>query len=181
MSNQTSNPGVSYGLIAGLSLIVFTVLLYLGGVDFFIGGFAYLSYVIVIVFAVLAPLKKRKANGGFLPFADALKITFTVFAIAFLMQVLFNYILMNYIDTGFRDALTQATYDKMEQMMKRFGASDEQIDKQLNVAMQDNPHSLKNAMLGYGIWCIVFFIVSLIIAAIVKRNKPEFDNSFNQS
>lgn len=180
MNAQSSNPGLSYGLIAGLAIIVLTVLLYLGGVDYFLGPFAYSSYVIVIVLAVMAALKRKKEN-GYLQFQEALKITFSVFAIAFLMQVIFNYILMNHIDTGFRDALTQATFDKMEGMMKRFGATDEQIDKQLETAMKDNPHSLKNAMLGYGIWCIVFFIVSLIISAIVKKNKPEFDNSFNQS
>ncbi len=181
MNEQNTNTGVTYGLIAGLSLIVLTVLLYLGGVEYFLGPFAYTSYIIVIVLAVLAALKKKKLNGGYLPFAEALKITFSVFAIAFLAQVLFNYILMNFIDTGFRDALTQATYDKMESMMRRFGATDEQIDKQLDAAMKDNPHSIKNAMLGYAIWCIVFFLVSLIISAIVKKNKPEFENSFNQS
>lgn len=181
MNPNASNPGITYGLIGGLILAVLLLVLYMGGVELFLSPLAYLSYLIIIVIAVMAAIRKRKANDGFLEFGEALKITFSVFAIAFLIQFVFNFILMNYIDTGFRDAVTQASFDKVEQMMRNFGASDQEIDTYMEKAMEEDAHSFKNLFLGYAIWCIVFFIISLIISAIVKRKKPEFENSFNQS
>lgn len=178
--NKTSNTGLTYGLIAGLAVVVLSLLLYTGGVDMFLSPVAYLGYVIMIVFAVLAAKKDKKENGGYLEFAQALKVTFTVFALALLLQTIFSYLLLNYIDTGFRDALMQATMDKVESFMKQLGTPQSEIDKALDSAAEQDPNSIKSQVMGYAIWCIVFFIVSLIISAIVKKNKPVFENDFNQ-
>lgn len=178
--NKASNTGLTYGLIAGLAVIVLTLFLYMGGVDMFLSPVAYLAYVIMIVFAVLAAKKDKKENGGYLEFAQALKVTFTVFAVALLLQVIFNYVLLNFIDTGFRDALMQATMDKLEGFMKQLGTPQSEIDKALDGAAEQDPTSIKSQVMGYAIWCIVFFIVALIISAIMKKNKPVFENDFNQ-
>ena len=180
MGNNKGNPGVTYGLIAGLIMIVISLGLYLGGVKTFLSPIAFLSYVVIIVIAVLAGVRQKKLNGGYIEFSDALKVVFTTFAIGFLLQTLFMYILLNYIDVPFREALAQETQAVTETMMKRFGASDAQIDEALKNAAGQNNYSIGKMFLGYAIWCIVFFIISLIIAAIIKRKKPVFDNSFNQ-
>jgi hypothetical protein len=174
------NTGLWFGLIAGLVMVIYTLCLYLAGVDYFLGKIAWLGYILIITMAVWAGLRQKKANGGFLAFGEALKVVFMVFALGFLMQTLFSYVLFNYIDTGFRDALTQATLQKTEEFMKAFGATDQQIDKAMSEAGKKDNYSFGNVLLGYGIWCIVFFIVSLIIAAIIKKKKPPFENSFNQ-
>src|SRR5690606_14592908 len=179
MESKTSNIGLSYGFIAGLLLIVFTLVLYLMGVEAFMSPISFLAYLIIIVLAILAGLKQRKNNGGWLKFSEALKITFTVFAVGFLLQTLFSYILFNFIDESFAAAVNQASLDKAEEMMRRFGAPDSEIDKAMESARGKNNFSLGNQLLGYGVMCIVFFIVSLIISAIIKKNQPEFDNSFN--
>lgn len=176
---KKSNIGMTYGLMAGLALVVFLVLMYLGGIEAFLSPAAWLGYVIIITFAVLAGLKQRKVNGGYLEFSQALKVTFTVFALGFLLQTLFSYVLFNYIDVSFREALTQRTMEKTEEMLRNFGASEDTIEQTIAGASNTNSYSIGNQLLGYGVMCIVFFIISLIISAIIKRSRPAFDNSFN--
>ena len=180
MASNKGNAGITYGLIAGLVMIVISLGLYLGGVKTFLSPVAFLSYVVIIVIAILAGLRQKKVNGGYIEFTDALKVVFTTFAIGFLLQTLFMYILLNYIDVPFREALAQETLVATETMMKKFGASDSQIEEALKNSAGQNNYSIGKMFLGYAIWCIVFFIVSLIIAAIIKKKRPVFDNSFNQ-
>jgi hypothetical protein len=85
-----SNVALTYGLIAGLVITVITLLQYLGGLDMYLSPVGYISYLIIITMAVLAALKVRKSNEGFLEFSQALKVTFTVFAIAMLIQTIFT-------------------------------------------------------------------------------------------
>lgn len=177
---KQKNIGFTYGLIGGLIMAVVLLLLYLGGTAVFLGPFAWASSLIVIVIAVLAGVKQKKLNGGYLTFGEALKTVFTVFALTFLVQSLFSYVLMNFIDTSFRDSLTAATLEKTSEFMRRFGATESQIEETLQNASKKDSYSLPNILLGYGIWCIVFFLISLVIAAIIKKSKPAFENSFNQ-
>ena len=74
-----TNIGMNYGLIAGLIITVISLLQYLGGLDTYLSPVSYVSYLVVITMAVLAVLKVRRANEGFLEFAAALRVKFTVF------------------------------------------------------------------------------------------------------
>ena len=174
-----SNPAIVYGLVAGLAICVLTVVLYMMGSDAFM-SYAWFNYIILIIIAVLAGLAKRKANDGYLPFAEALKTVFGTMLIAILMQTMFNYLLFNFIDVPFSEAIKQASMDKGEEMLKRFNAPQDDIDKYLDKAAKENPNSFGNLFLGFAIFAIVSFIIALIIAAIIKRNKPEFENTFKE-
>ena len=178
MENPSSktNIGLNYGLIAGLVITVITLLQYLGGLDMYLSPIGYISYLVVITMAVLAALKVRKMNEGFLEFSQALKTTFAVFAIALLIQTIFTYILLNYIDVSFKEAVSQEVMDKTEQMMKKFGASDSQIDSALEAERTKDQFGLGRVMLSYALTCIVSFIFCLLISLIVKRSKPAFNN-----
>lgn len=175
LQETPSNPGMSYGLVAGLIITVISLLQYLGGLDMYMSPIGYVSYLVVITLAVLAALKARKANEGFLEFGAALKITFTVFAIALLIQTIFTYILFNFIDVSFKEAVSQEVLNKTEQMMRKFGASDSDIEKAIDDQRGKDPFSGGRVFLGYGISCIVAFIFCLLISLIVKKNKPAFN------
>lgn len=180
VTTKSSNPGLLYGLLGGLAMSVFLLLLYLGGVEYFMSAIAWLGYCIIITIAILGGLRQKKLNGGYITFGQALKVVFTIFALAFLIQTTFSYILLNHVDTSFRDNLTQATLVKTEEMLKKFGASDAQIEEAVKRVSEQDSYSIKNILLGYGMMCILFFLVSLIIAAIIKRKPQPFENSFNQ-
>jgi hypothetical protein len=173
---RTGNVGLTYGLIAGLIVCVITLLQYLGGLDMYLSPVGYVSYLVVITLAVLAALKVRRENEGFLEFSQALKITFSVFAAALLLQSIFTYILLNFIDTAFKDAVAQEVLNKTEQMMRNFGASDSQIEKAIEEERNKDQFAPGRVLLGYAISCIVSFIFCLLISVIVKRSKPAFNN-----
>lgn len=168
------NPGVVYGVIAGIATVLFTLMLYLGGVSWFTSPVAWLGFVIIIVFAVLAPIKQKRLNSGYLEFKEALKISFTVFTIGTLISTLFNYVLFNFIDIPFREAYAQEMAKKSGEMMKNFGAPQEEIDKAVEKAMSADNYSIGNMLLGTAFILIIFFLFSLLIAAIVKKKRPEF-------
>jgi len=168
---------VTCGLIAGLVLILLTTILYLGGVDSFLGYGGWLGYLILIGAAVVAPVMEKKAQNGFLEFREALKGAFLVFVIALALQSLFTWILMNFIDTGFRSALEKAILDKTEKFMQGLKIDQDTIDKTLDQQRGKNQYALPKILMGLCVTYVVFFLISLLIAAIVKKKKPEFHDT----
>jgi len=171
---KSHNIGLTYGLIAGLIICIIALIQYLGGLKTYMSPLGYLTYIILIVMAVLAGQKQKSLNGGYLEFKEGLKVTFAVFASALLLQTLFTYVLFNFIDPSFKEALAQEIMNKTEELMRKFGASDSQIDEALENERGKDPFAFGRVLLGYGISCIVAFIVCLIISAIIKKNRPAF-------
>ena len=171
---RKTNMGLTYGLIGGLIICLITLTQYLLGLQAYLSPLGFLTYILIIVMAVLAGQKQKKLNGGYLEFSEALKVTFSVFASALLLQTLFTYVLLNFIDPEFKQALGQEVMNKTEEFMRKFGASDTQIDKALEDQSSTDQFAFGKMILGYALWCIVWFIVSLIISAIIKKSKPAF-------
>jgi hypothetical protein len=166
---------VPFGLISALLSILFYVLLYLNGTEAFMHPIAFLSYVIPIIFAVVACRKARKQS-GFLEFGLALRLTFGIQVISFFAVTLFSYVLMNFIDLGFAERMLQLTIQKTQEMLEKFKVPQSEIDKQIKGVMSKDLFSLGSIMQNFAISCIVLFLFSLIIAAFVKKNKPEFQS-----
>lgn len=173
-ANRTSNTGLAYGLIAGLAICLITLVQYLGGLKTYMSPIGFLTYILLVVIAVIAAQKQKKMNGGYLSFGEALKVTFSVIASALLLQTLFTYVLFNFIDPSFKLALVQASMNASEEFMRKMGASESMIDEAMERARETDSMSLPSMLLGYAIWCIVWFVICLIISAIVKKNKPVF-------
>jgi low affinity Fe/Cu permease len=171
---RSSNVGLTYGLVTGLIVCIITLVQYLGGINTYLSPIGFVVYLVLIVIAVLAGLKQKKINGGYLEFGHALKVTFSVVASALLLQTLFNYVLLNYIDVPFKQALAQEALNRTEEFMRKFGTSDSKIDEIMDQARQKDSFSFGSMILGYALWCIVWFLVCLIISAIIKKNKPVF-------
>ena len=175
----SKNIGFLYGLIAGLIMSVITIVQYAGGIDWYIHPLGKIIYVLLIFIAVLAALKQKNLNNGFLDFKDALKTTFTVFVLGLLLHSICTYIIVNYIDISFKEALVQKYAEATEEFMRKVRIPEAQIDKALEESAKSDAFSFKNTFLGWGIMCILYFIVALIISAIVKKTKPPFPNAFN--
>ena len=183
MTVETTSPknlGVLYGLINAGVAIVFTVILYLGGAKTFVNPIAYVGVALPIVVCVLGGLQIRKQQGGYLEFSEALKNTFLILVIGSLIATLFQFILFNYIDVSFRQALAQVTAEQAEKLMRRLGAPESQIDEAVEKTLNQNNYTIGRLLLGFVVGCIWWFIVALIVSAIIKRKRPPFENTFNQ-
>ncbi len=174
MASTNKNYGVIYGIINGVASIVFGLLLYTAGAKWFIHPVAYIAFVISITCAVMGGLAQKKAGDGYIDFGAALKTVFTVFVIGSLLSTLFNFVLLNYIDVPFREALAQQTAEATEKIMAKFGASQEMIDKTVEETLNGNAYTFTKMLMGFALGCILLFLFSLIIAAIIKKKKPEF-------
>jgi hypothetical protein len=173
METKRQNTGLKFGLIAGIGLIVFTWGLYRGGLELYLSRTAYLGYVISIGLAVTAALMQRKANGGILAFQAALKTAFTVLVLALAAQTLFAWFLLNHVDTHFKDMLAKATLDRTEAFLKGQAMPADDLNKYMDDQRSHDPFSLGSMTLGLALWCIVQFIIALLIAAVVKKKKDE--------
>jgi hypothetical protein len=182
MSDNTSQKNIAplYGLINGGVSVVITVCLYLGGVKAFMSSLSWIGLAAPIVVCVLGGLQLRKLQGGYLDFGEALKTTFLILVLGALLSTIFDYILFNYIDVPFRQALMQETAEKAELMMEKLGMPQSQIDKATEQMLNGNNYSMGNLFLGFAFRCIGWFVVALIVSAIIKRKRPPFENSFNQ-
>jgi hypothetical protein len=177
MASGKISIAVTCGLIAGLALILLTTILYLGGINVFLGYGAYLGYLLLIGAAVTSALMEKKAQNGFLEFREALKAAFLVFVIALALQSIFNWVLMNFIDTGFRSALEKAILDKTEKFMQGMKIDQDTIDKTLDEQRGKNQYAFPKILMGLCFSYVFSFLIALLIAAIVKRKKPEFHDT----
>lgn len=178
---KAPSPGMTYGLIAGLAIIIFNLVQYLGGIGWYMNPIGFIIYAILFTVAVLAALKQKKQQGGYLEFGQALKTTFMVCVAALLLQTIFTYILFNFVDVSFKEALSQAAMESTEKFLKKIGAPERQIEEAIDRQMNSDPYSLGNVALGFSMLCVVLFIVCLIISAIIQKKRPPFSDSFNQS
>jgi hypothetical protein len=169
--------GLIYGLLAGACIVLFMTVLYKGGVDVYLGPFAWLGYIIMIGFAVAATMAEKKANGGYLEFTTALKTSFIVFVIVLAAQTLFIWLLVNHIDAHFKEVLTKAVQERTEAALKQFGFTQDKIDQAMTEERSKDQYTLGRMTLGLAFVDIIFFIISLVIAAIVKKKKVEFSDA----
>jgi hypothetical protein len=180
IESSKKNIGVLYGLLNAGAAIVFTVILYLGGAKMFVSPIAYVGVALPIVFCVLGALQQKKQQGGYLEFGEGIKVTFQILVIGSLIATLFQFALFNYIDVPFRQALAQESAGKAEQWMQKMGMPQEKIDEAVDDILNGNSYTLGKLFLGFAFGCIWWFIVALIVSAIVKKKRPPFENSFKQ-
>lgn len=173
------SPILLYGVLFGVISIAYTVILYLGGVNAYMhSSNKYIGVVIAVGFAFLTAWQLKKQNGGYLEFAESLKAIFKVMVIGILLSTIFDYVLFNYIDVAFREALRQASIDAMIYEMEKSNMPQSKIDQTLEWMEKFNSFGLAAQALAFAIRCILHFIIALIVSAIMKKKRPFFENSF---
>lgn len=174
VAHKKTNVLIQYGLMSAVSSILAFVILYLLGAQSFTSPLAWLTMFIPIVFSILACIKAKKENEGFLEFRDALKYCFGIFVVTSLASSLFSFLLFNFIDPAFADALKQVTIEQTQKFMARFNTPQDTIDKAINEMIKKDLYSFGSIAQSFAQGCIVYFIISLILAAILKKKKPVF-------
>jgi hypothetical protein len=161
-----------YGSIASVCLVLLVYGTRLGGVQTFLGWTANLRYPILIILATIAALTQKKRNSGYLGFRAALKTCFSIFVLALTIQTLFVWLLMNVIDTHFREAVLEAIPAKITAAYREFGASNEELSRALAEEKGSNQFSFGRMIQGMGFMYVLHFLIAVLIAAIVRRKAP---------
>ena len=166
---------IKYGLILGAIGIIITFLIYIVDITLMTQWWlGLLMLAINIGIIVYAGIDLRKNNGGYLSFKNAFLSTFLIFLVAGIIGTLVNLLMFYVIDPELPGRLTDATVETTASMMQKFGASQEQIDLEIEKVKQREPYSAKSTLMGFGIGIIIYAILALIIGAIIKRKRPDF-------
>ena len=165
----TTSVSIRYGLLAGVASIILSLLLFLTNMDQ--SPVRWLGLVIIVGAIVLAHNQFKQGNGGFMSYGQGLGIGTLLSAVSGIISTIFSYIYMTYIDTGYMARVMEKTRMDME---AKGNMSDAQIDQAMGMAEK----------FSGGVWILVFgilggifigFVISLIISAFTKHNRPEFE------
>lgn len=168
-SVTTASVGVRYGLLTGLVSIIFSFILLVTQADQ--SPVRWLGLLILIGAMMMAHKAYKQSNSGFMNYGEGLAIGTIMSAVSGLMGTAFNALYMNFIDPEYMTRLMETTRAKME---AKGGMSDEQIDQ--SIAMM-HKFSSGSWMIIFGIVVSVLigFLIALVVSAITKNSKPEFE------
>ncbi|MBA9079324.1 MULTISPECIES: DUF4199 domain-containing protein [Rufibacter] len=172
MTEQTTSPssvGVRYGLITGFISVIFSLVLYVTEMHQN-KWMSVLSILILVAGIVMAHSYFKKENMGFMSYGQGLGIGVILSAVAGVLGSIFTFVYVKFIDTGFLEKARNAQIEEME----KNGMSDDQIEQAMNMAEK---FSGPGMMLVMGIVgsVVIGLIISLIVAAIMKKSRPEFE------
>ncbi len=181
MSNRNEHPEnvdinaipIKWGIITTLVSVILFTLVYMFMIDnlimFGITSIAIMA--VPIVFFGIAAAQQRKAFGGFIELKDAFRAIFIVIVISSVVYNLYTIAYTEFIDPQYMDKiknsmLTFADKTNMEQS---------QLDKMLSDfdSKTEQQGAMGARFLGILIQIIVYSIFGFIIAAIVKKKRPE--------
>jgi hypothetical protein len=168
----TFDKPVKFGLIGGLALITFSVLMYAMDVSIFNPMFAIVnilvSYGVIIFLAVLAINKMRDADfGGKISYIQALIAGFVTLLIASYLAAIFDYVLHGVIDPEYMPRLVDDFLLNME------GKVPEETFEELMNSMSESQNPMKNLLKAVWVTPIIAIVISAIVSIFVKKNTAE--------
>ena len=131
-------------------------------------------FVIVIVLLVILGIETRKAAGGYWTFAEAFKSLLLTSVIVSIITILFHYILNAFIDPTLPQRAADAIGEKLTDQLSSAGLSQDKIDEMVAAMPAKLAPTLKNEAVNLGLGLLVYAVIDLIIAAIIKKNQPMF-------
>ncbi|QJX45597.1 DUF4199 domain-containing protein [Hymenobacter taeanensis] len=164
-----SSAGIRYGLITGLVTVIVTLAINMSGLEQ--SPAKWLSFLVLLAGIWMAHTYFKQHNNGFMSYSQGLGIGSLLSAITGLLNGIVSYVYINFVDTEF---LTRSMERARAEMEAQGKLNDEQIDQALGMAAKftNGPFMLIGAILG----TLLFgFIFSLIISAITKHTRPEFE------
>ncbi|MEE4196934.1 MAG: DUF4199 domain-containing protein [Bacteroidales bacterium] len=171
-SNSVFKAALNYGLMLGLALVIYAVLLFI--FDLHLNKYlGYISYIIVIAFLIWGTKSYRDNNlNGAISYGKALGLSTLIVLIAAFIYGIYSYLLITVIDPGYIDKLIAISE---EQLLKQ-GIPDEQIE--IGLSMQKKMMSPMIisilAFVGMFFWG---FVLSLIISAFMKKEGDPYQSA----
>jgi len=164
---STARVALKAGVITALAMIVYTVILNLAGVAQS-SPLQYVSFLLLIGGLVYGMRDFKEQNSGYLSYGQGLGVGTLTSAVAGLLSSLFSTFYIKFVDP----TVLQRTMDEQRIKMEERGMSDAQIDQAMAMAEKMTGFSFLFATL-----VVVFFgfILSLVIAAVLKRDRDVLD------
>lgn len=166
--------GVKIGLINGIIALLLLYGSYFAGLDAFVNTqfiSKFIPYMMIIL--IVYGFQLRKKNAGYLSFKDALQYSFVSYVVVAVLIAISTYILFNLVDKNLTQKSFDLSIEKMKTVFHNMNVKDTDIDKQIGTK-EPQKTDFKNIFLGTGFGLIWDFIVSLLVALIIRKEKAVF-------
>ena len=170
------NHNLRYGLYLGLITVAFSAALFF--IDYKLvlqPGISWIPFAITIAILIIAGRDLRTQQDGYLPFKEAFLSSFIIYMIGAVIVTVYTILLYNVFATDAAEELRKETINQTVKMLEQFGMDDQNIDKAVAEAEKTNPYGVSSQLIALGFNALIGLVVCLIIGAIVKKNKPEFE------
>lgn len=140
------------------------------------------SVVIPIVVVLIFCFNLRKSIGGYWTFKQAVTGIFIMFIVSYVIQVVGkDLIFAKYVEPDMVVKTEATMMTATTTMLKKSGATQAAIDQkkaEIKKQLDDQKNITTGAIIqGYVITLILLFALSLIFAAVLRKNPPEYQTS----
>ena len=175
MEKTIKSTAINYGLYLGIILIILTGVGYAINLDLFVTiWFALLFLVAILIFCIISTLKAKKTLGGYINFKDAFSAFFVTLLVGMLINGAISMVIFNWIDPDAATELQEKFIATQIERLEHYNIPSAKIDKAIE-KMEANGNLFSPLyVLQSFVWQIAgYSIVGLIVAAIVKKKRPE--------
>jgi predicted membrane protein len=166
---STARVALKYGVITSVAAIVYSTLLMVLGQNQN-QALGALGFVILVAGIVFAMRDYREQNNGFMSYGQGLGIGSLMAAIVGVISSLFTMFYIQFID----DTIIRQSIDKARADMEARGMDDSQIDQAMEITQKFMTPGVM-FLVQVLTYLVIGFILSLILAAILKKDKPVFE------
>jgi hypothetical protein len=166
---SSARTALKYGALTGVAVIVYSTAINLMGQNQN-KALAALSFLILMAGIIWALKDYREQNAGFISYGEGLGTGTLVAAIVGLLAAFFSMFYLEFID----NTILQQSLDKARADLEARGMDDAQIDQAMSISQKFMSPGIMFLM-GIFSYLITGFIISLIVAAVMRKEKPVFD------
>lgn len=162
---------MNWGAILGLSLVVFSIILFLLGQSESMLTSA--AHLIMIGILCLAIVKKKESNGGFLGYGEGVSVAAWVSIFAGIIMGFYTYVDLSFIDPD----KIQRLLVQIEDQLYNANTPDDQIEMVMGIYEK----VFTPGILAFGTWIfhiIEGVIIGLIASAIFQKEDTSFEANF---
>jgi hypothetical protein len=184
MSPLHKKLAIQYGIISTLLSVLYVLGIYIVDESLFTsqwGGMVVLLGTLVLF--IVAVLQYKKENGGYASFREAFSAFMLPFIFATALSLVFNLTFYNFVDADLAARNADRQFDQMLEMpeeqlqgaMTFMGvATTDELQANL-LEKAEESKTVLGQLKGGGMGLVFFAILGLIVAAVTKKNRPEFD------
>lgn len=186
--NNTPQPlsakaiGLRYGLIGGLVMIAYSIVKYVIDIKIYLNFFwGFSGYIALIVAMVFAGIAIKKANKGKVEFKQVLQGVFLTAVVGVVLSFSFATLMLEVIDPDLVKMTKSITMKNTQDLLELTGASEEQIENELDRLEQQNFNTTPSMFLmTLSSQFFIGFIYAVMISGVFAlTSKPEPEQHLN--
>lgn len=168
--NSIFSQGLKTGVIAAAVAIVTVLVAFILNMRMIGWTFQSISYILLIAVMIYGLLQFRKANGGFMAFAQAILIVLVAGVVCSVISYFFNLVYFNFINPDYINEVME--YSK-EAVQKMGMVMNDELEASMQANAEKSMHfSILNFSMGIIGSLVIWSILGSILGAIFSKKDP---------